>query len=73
VSREYEGRAKFVKVNVDRNERLASRFTVESIPTVIIFGRGGQAVDRVVGVSSPQGYRQRIDGALSGSASARRD
>ncbi len=72
LSREYAGRARFVKVNVDNNERIASRYVVESIPTVIVFSKG-QAVERVVGVSSQQAYRQRIDKALSGSASGRRD
>jgi thioredoxin len=67
LSREYEGRARFVKVNVDANEGLASRYNVESIPTVIVFN-GGQAVDRVIGVASPQVYRAKINAVTGGSA-----
>ena len=50
VSQEQEGKVKVVKVNVDDNQQLAVRFGVQSIPTLIIF-KGGEPVDRVVGVT----------------------
>jgi len=49
ISQEQEGKAKVVKVNVDDNQQLAVRFGVQAIPTLVIF-KGGQPVDRVVGV-----------------------
>jgi len=49
ISQEQEGKVKVVKVNVDDNQQLAVRFSVQAIPTLIIF-KGGQPVDRVVGV-----------------------
>jgi thioredoxin 1 len=49
ISQEQEGKVKVVKVNVDDNQQLAVRFSVQAVPTLIIF-KGGQPVDRVVGV-----------------------
>lgn len=72
LSREYAGRARFAKVNVDENEGLASRYGVQSIPTVIIFGNG-RPLERVVGVAQSQVYRERIDRALSAGAVGRRE
>ena len=48
LSREYAGRLKVVKVNVDDNPGLAQRFQATSIPTLVVL-RGGRVVDRYVG------------------------
>jgi thioredoxin 2 len=48
LSREWAGRLKVVKVNVDENPGLAARFDARSIPTLIVI-RGGRVVDRIVG------------------------
>ena len=40
LSKELEGKAKIIKVNVDENPDLASRYTVFSIPTVLVFNQG---------------------------------
>ena len=44
----HEGRAQFVKVDVDANEALSQRFEIQSIPTLIVFHQG-RVVDRVSG------------------------
>jgi thioredoxin 2 len=48
LAREFAGRFKVVKVNVDENPDLSRRFEAMSIPTLVIL-RGGRVVDRVVG------------------------
>ncbi|MCP4650615.1 MAG: thioredoxin [PVC group bacterium] len=48
VSKEYEGKIKIGKVNIDQNAEVASRFGVMSIPTMIIFNKG-ETVDQTVG------------------------
>jgi thioredoxin 2 len=48
ISRDYRGRVKVVKVNVDDNPGLARRFEAYSIPTMVVL-RGGEPVDRIVG------------------------
>ncbi len=48
VGREYAGRLKVIKVNVDDNPRVAQQFDARSIPTLVII-RNGRVVDRIVG------------------------
>ncbi len=48
LSREFAGRLKVVKVNVDENPALSQRFDARSIPTMVVI-KGGQPVDRIVG------------------------
>ena len=52
VAKETEGAAHVVKVNIDEEPELASRYGVMSIPTVLVF-QNGQAVNRSVGVQTP--------------------
>ena len=48
VARERAGRLKIVKVNVDENPALSSRFSIRSIPTLALF-RGGALIDEIRG------------------------
>ena len=48
LSREYSGRVAFGKVNVDENQRIATSFGIQSIPTLMIF-KGSKAVDVMIG------------------------
>ncbi|MFH2069178.1 MAG: thioredoxin [Candidatus Omnitrophota bacterium] len=49
LARDFEGRARIGKVNVDENPNLAGKFGVMSIPTLILFVNG-QEKERLVGV-----------------------
>jgi thioredoxin 1 len=40
LAEEWEGRARFVRVNVDASPGLSSRYSVLSLPTVILFSEG---------------------------------
>jgi thioredoxin 2 len=53
LSREYAGRLKVVKVNVDDNPVVAQRFQAFSIPTMVVI-KNGRVVDRIVG-AMPKG------------------
>jgi len=53
LSREYAGRLKVVKVNVDENPVTAQRFQAFSIPTMVVM-KNGRVVDRIVG-AMPKG------------------
>jgi thioredoxin 2 len=48
LAHEYPGRLKVIKVNVDENPGLASRFEAMSIPTLVVL-RDGALVNRIVG------------------------
>ena len=49
VAGEFKGKAKFGKVNVDKNYELAQRFHIMSIPTMLFF-KNGRQTNRAVGV-----------------------
>ena len=53
LSRDYAGRLKVVKVNVDDNPVTAQRFEAFSIPTMVVI-KNGRVVDRIVG-AMPKG------------------
>jgi thioredoxin 1 len=48
MAREYDGRIKIAKVDVDQNNRMAMQLGVQSVPTLVLF-KNGQAVERLVG------------------------
>ena len=61
VAAEMAGRAKVLKLNVDENPEIAGRYSVQSIPTLLLF-KGGQKVGELVGGQTTQ---QAIMTALS--------
>ncbi len=40
VSKEYNGKVKFVKLNTDDNQDIAEKYNIMSIPTVLLFEKG---------------------------------
>ncbi|CAN5789683.1 thioredoxin TrxC [soil metagenome] len=48
LARDYAGRLKVIKVNVDDNPATAQRFQAFSIPTLVVI-KDGRVVDRIVG------------------------
>jgi thioredoxin 1 len=48
LAREYEGRLKVMKLDVDENPRTASAYRVQSIPTLMVF-KDGEPAERIVG------------------------
>src|SRR3972149_11714678 len=48
ISEEYSGKVKVVKLNVDDNPSLASKYKVMSIPTLMLF-KDGKIVDQLIG------------------------
>src|SRR5467141_1673597 len=64
LSSEFEGKIKFVKVDVDANQEVASRYEIMSIPTIMLFANG-KVEDSIVGAYSATVYKQHIERALS--------
>jgi thioredoxin 1 len=60
LAHEYAGRVTIAKVNVDEHPGLAARFQVRSIPTLLFF-RGGQVVDQVIGAVPKAQIKKRLD------------
>lgn len=64
LATEYEGRAKIVKVDVDREGELGMRYNVMSIPALLVF-KGGKVVDQMVGAAPKQQIAAMLDRALA--------
>ena len=60
----YQGRAKIVKVNVDNNRTLASKYHVRSIPYLVMF-KDGEKVGEQIGAVGRQQLASLIDKALA--------
>jgi thioredoxin-like negative regulator of GroEL len=59
LARDWSGRLKVTKVNVDENPRLQQRFAAMSIPTMILM-KDGHEIDRIVGAAPKPALEARI-------------
>jgi thioredoxin 2 len=48
LAREWAGRVRFAKLNVDENPAMARRFDVRTIPTLLVLHQGRE-IDRIMG------------------------
>ena len=63
LAEDYDGRAKIAKLNVDEQRDLAKKYRVMSIPSILFF-KGGNEVDRVVGAQGKEEFASKIDSLL---------
>ncbi len=64
LAKEYEGKIKVGKLNVDENPQTGQKYGILSIPKVIIF-KNGKEIRRQVGFLGKEAYRKLIDSVLS--------
>lgn len=60
AARDYEGKVKVGKINIDENSRAATDYGVMSIPTLIFFKKG-RVIDQVSGVLSKAQLKKKIE------------
>ena len=63
MSSEYEGKAKMVKVDIDSNPGIPTKFGVRNIPTVLFF-KNGEVVDKQVGAVPKGTFTKKLDAIL---------
>ena len=63
LAREWNGKVKIAKVNVDENPRYAGQYGVQAIPTMMVI-KNGQMVDRWAGALPELAMRSRLEGSV---------
>lgn len=63
VSEQFEGRAEFIKVDIDENMELAARYGIMSIPLVAVFEKG-ELVEKSLGYMSKGEMTDFLDGLI---------
>ncbi|MES4889630.1 thioredoxin [Streptomyces sp. NPDC096012] len=69
VATEMAGRIKLAKVDVDSNPRLARRFEVQAVPTLLVLDHG-KTVARQAGAAPAPALRQWVERSIAGHAPA---
>ena len=54
VAKEYQGRLKIAKINVDENQATPAKFGIRGIPTLMLFKNGNVEATRVGALSKSQ-------------------
>jgi thioredoxin 1 len=54
LAREYDGRLKIAKINVDENQQVPAKFGIRGIPTLMLFKNGNLEATRVGALSRSQ-------------------
>jgi thioredoxin 1 len=60
LDKQYKGKIKFVKVNVDENPRVSSQFGITSIPTLMLV-KDGKTAQRFVGFRPKADFVKVLD------------
>jgi thioredoxin 1 len=63
ISKNYAGRVKFFKCNVDDNPVTPGQYGIRAIPTLLLF-KGGQKLDQIVGMVDKSKIEQALNKAL---------
>ena len=64
IANDYNGKVKVGKIDVDRNNQVAMRYGIRSIPTLLVFNNG-EVVDQVIGNVGKESIESMLNKALS--------
>lgn len=59
LAKEYNGKMKFGKLDVDLNPQVSMQYGIRSIPTLLVF-KGGKVVDQIVGAMPKKALVDKI-------------
>ena len=63
LAQEYDGRIVVGKCDVEENEELSMEFGIRNIPTILFF-KGGQVVDKMVGAQAKARIQEKFEALL---------
>lgn len=64
LAKDYDGKVKVGKLNVDENPQTAQTYGVMSIPSVLFF-KNGEPVKTMVGAQPKENYKKVIDESIT--------
>lgn len=63
LAKEYEGKVKVGKLNVDENQQTAGKYGIMSIPSLLIF-KNGEPVKTIMGAQGKENLKRKIEEVL---------
>ena len=60
IHTDYEGKAIVGKVDVDKEQELATRFGIRNIPTILFF-KNGEIVDKITGAAPKKDFQNKLN------------
>ncbi len=63
LSKEYTGKIKFTKIDIDENPNTPSKYGIRGVPTLIAF-KNGQIASQLVGDQSVKSLKEFFDSVL---------
>jgi thioredoxin 1 len=60
LAKEYAGRLKVGKLNVDENRETAARYNIRSIPSLLLF-KDSEVLEQMIGVQPKQNLKKAIE------------
>lgn len=64
VAMELDGKLKVTKVDIDSNTKIAGKYNIQSIPSLVLF-KNGQEIDRVVGAMPKAALLAKLQKSLA--------
>ena len=62
IAREYQGKIKVVKIDVDENPETTIKYRIKGLPTIIFFNQG-EVKDKVTGAVSKKVLEEKLQAA----------
>jgi len=62
LARDYAGKVKIGKLDTDANRDVAVKYSINAIPTVILF-KNGQVAQKFVGLRQERDFKEALDAA----------
>lgn len=59
IAKEYDGKLKVGKVDVDNNPEVSMQFGIRSIPTLMVF-KGGKVVEQIIGAVPKRNLMEKV-------------
>lgn len=63
LSREMEGKAKVVKIDIDQANDIVATYGIRSVPTLMFF-KNGEIVDKIIGAVPKETMEAKINGMI---------